>query len=153
MKWLGTSTPSGGQRKTTESGRAKEKERKAKKETDTQARTDSKENAAPVKKYDAGQANATRRRLTFRSKGKNNIHQVEEDSTCALEDVEEGKNDASKSTTSKITKTPVTGLTPAIMLKQCEEIMANLKESAKQRNEVHEQRGSSSSEQREGGSG
>ena len=133
--------------KTTESGRAKEKGRKAKKETDTQARKDSKENAARVKKYDTGQANATRRRLIFRSKGKNNIHQVEEDSTCALEDVEEGKNDASKSTTNKITKTPT------IMLKRCEEIMANLKASAKQRSEAHEQRASSSSEQCDGGSG
>ena len=72
---------------------------------------------------------------------------------CALEDVEESRNDASQSTTSKIRKTPATGLTPAIMLKQCEEIMANLKESAKQRSEVHEQSGPSSSEQRNGGSG
>ena len=87
MKWLGTSTSSGGQRKTIESASAKEKERMAKEETDTQTRKDSKENAARVKKYDTRQANATRRRLIFRSKGKNNVHQVEEDSTCALEDV------------------------------------------------------------------
>ena len=64
----------------------------------------------------------------------------EHSSVCALEDVEESKNDASKSTTSKITKTLATGPTPAIMLKQCEEIMANLKES-------------SSSQHRDGGSG
>ena len=58
-----------------------------------------------------------------------------------------------KARRAKITKTPVTRLTPATMLKQCEEIVANLKESAKQRNEAHEQRGSSSSEQRDGGLG
>ena len=65
---------------------------------------------------------------------------------CALEGVEESKNDANKRTTSKIMKTPVTPLTPAIMLKQCEDIMARLKESAKQRNEASEQSGSSSLE-------
>ena len=59
---------------------------------------------------------------------------------CALEDVEKSKNDASKSTTSKFTKTPTTGLTPAIMLKQCEEIMANLVESVKQRHEAQAER-------------
>ena len=71
----------------------------------------------------------------------------------ALEDVEESKNDASKSTTSNRTKTPATGLTPAIMLTQSKEIMANLNESAKQRNEANKQSGSSSSEPCDGGSG
>ena len=71
---------------------------------------------------------------------------------CALEDVEESKNDASKNTTSKITKTPAARLTPAIMLKHGEEIMAKLKESAKQRNEAYEQSGSPSSEPRDSGS-
>ena len=48
---------------------------------------------------------------------------------CALEDVE--NNDASKSTISNITTMPAPGLAPAIVLKQCEEIMANLKESSR----------------------
>ena len=67
----------------------------------------------------------------FRCTGENNKNQVEEDDqerhdqpeeetdmgtfdVCALEDVEESRNDASKSTMSKITATPATGLTPEI---------------------------------------
>ena len=68
----------------------------------------------------------------------------------ALEDVEEGRNDAIKNTMSKIRAVPVTGLTPAIIMKQCEEIMAKLKVSAMQRTEAHEQCGSSGSGQRDG---
>ena len=103
----------------------------------------------------------------FRRKDKNNIHQAEEGdqerhgqleeetdmgtlSVCALEDVGESKNDASKSTVTKITTVPASGLTSAIMMTQCEEITANLKESDKQRNEAHEQSASSSSGQSDG---
>ena len=51
---------------------------------------------------------------------------------------------------SKITTVPASVLTPAVMMKQCEEVMANMKESDKQRDEAHEQSGSPSSEQRDG---
>ena len=64
---------------------------------------------------------------------------------CALEDVEGSRNDTSKSTTNTVTTLPASGLTPAIMMKHCEEIMTNLKASASQRSEAHEQSGSSSS--------
>ena len=50
---------------------------------------------------------------------------------------------------SKITTVPASILTPAVMT-QCEEVMANMKESDKQRDEAHEQSGSPSSEQRDG---
>ena len=71
----GTSTTSGRQQEA--QVRAWAKERKAKEETQTQATEESKENATGVKKWDTGQASAGRRLL--RSKGKTNIHQVEED--------------------------------------------------------------------------
>ena len=71
----GTSTTS--RRQQEAQVRAWAKERKAKEETQTQATEESKENATGVKKWDTGQASAGRRLL--RSKGKTNIHQVEED--------------------------------------------------------------------------
>ena len=61
-------------------------------------------------------------------------HTWEHSDVCALEDVEESKNDARKNTT-----VSASGLTPVIMMKQCEEIMDNVKDSAKQRNKAHEQ--------------
>ena len=127
IKGFGTSVLLGGQCK----AKGKDKGKgKAKEGTETQAGEDSKENAAGVKKQDAQQANATRRRLISETKGKNNIRQVEEDDRVqhdqpdeeidmgtfdmyASEDVKDSKNDASKSTTSKISKTPATGLTPS----------------------------------------
>ena len=127
-------------------------ERRAKEETETQAREDSKATDPCVEKQDAGQASATRRWLISETKARTTSikvkttrrHEQPEEETdirtcdmCAVEDVEESKGHASKSAT-KIRKMPATGLTPAIMLKQCEEIMANLKESTKQRNEAHE---------------
>ena len=115
--------------KTKESARAKEKERKAKEEeTETQATEDSKENAMGVKKWDTGQATGSKKIAHLRSKGKNNIHQVQYDdrsdmanlkkkqtwerSMCALEDVEERK-----STIGKLTMVPASVLTPAVMLR------------------------------------
>ena len=87
----------------------------------------------------------------LRSEGKNNTHQADRDDfqrhdqpeeetyvgtfdVCSLEDVEESKNDARQ-----ITTVSASGLTPVIMMKQCEEIMDNVKDSAKQRNKAHEQ--------------
>ena len=61
---------------------------------------------------------------------------------CSLEDVEEKRNDANTSAVSKLTTVPAPGFTPPITMKQCEEIMERLEESAQQRNETHEQNGS-----------
>ena len=69
---------------------------------------------------------------------------------CALEDVEENKNDANTNTLNNITIVPASGSTKEIMMKQCEEIMTKLKEPVKQRNEKPEQSGSSSSGERDG---
>ena len=64
IKTIVTSTTSGGQRKTKEKARKKEKVTKAKEdtETDTQGRIHSK--ATGVKTWDTGQGNTTRRQLT-----------------------------------------------------------------------------------------
>ena len=60
---------------------------------------------------------------------------------CAVENVEESSGDASKTST-----TTATSMIPATMMRQCEEIMARLKGSARQRTEAR-------SEERAGGSG
>ena len=71
-----------------------------------------------------------------------------EHSTCALWRTSRKSRDASK--TSTIT---AKDMIPATIMRQCEEIMARLKESVRQRTEAREQGKSSSSEQRAGGSG
>ena len=73
-----------------------------------------------------------------------------EHSMCALGDVEENKNDANTSAVGKLAIVSASGLTPEITMKQCEEIMARRKKTAKQRNEAHEQSGSPSSGPRDG---
>ena len=100
------------------------------------------------KKWDTGQASGARRQHISEATARTTIHQddlLEEETDmgtldeCVLEDVEESKNDASKSTMSKITTVPAPGLTPSIILKQCEEIVANLQKTTKKRNEAQEQ--------------
>ena len=47
---------------------------------------------------------------------------------CALEHFDENKNDANTNAVGKLTMVSASGLTPEIMMKQCEENMARLKE-------------------------
>ena len=119
--------------------------------TETQARDDSKENAIGVKKWDMEQATAAIIQHISEAKARTTLirlkkmtlsdmtnlkkkHTWEHSMYCALEDVEESKNDARKNTTVSASE-----LTPVIMMKQCEEIMDNVKDSAKHRNKAHEQ--------------
>ena len=73
----------------------------------------------------------------LKGKGRNSIGTFD---VCALEDVEESKNETNTSA-SKLTMVPARVHAAEITMK-CKEIKARLEDSAEQRNEAHEECGS-----------
>ena len=113
-------------------------------------------------------ASAWSQKTSHNGKGKNSTHQAEEDDqerhvqfeeetdmgtfvVCALEGCRGEKERCEHERDEQKSRLVLaSGWTLEIMMKPCEEIMANLKGSAMQRNGTHERSGSSSSGQRDG---